>query len=100
MRDRPALVTVRTRAAASTGEIDKDNAMAGNVTVIEHKSRQNARGDARLASRRVSAVLACCLLLASLLALYEVAQLRQPSSSAENPARSIQTVRRFYAGLN
>ena len=84
MRDRPALVTVRTRAAASTGEIDKDNAMAGNVTVIERKSRQNAHGDARSASRRVSTLLACCLLVASLLALYEVAQLRQPSSNAAN----------------
>ena len=100
MRDRPALVTVRTRAAASTGEIDKDNAMAGNVTVIEHKSRQNAHGDARSASRRVSTLLACCLLVASLLALYEVAQLRQPSSNAANSSRSIQTIRSFYAGLD
>ena len=74
--------------------------MAGNVTVIERKSRQNAHGDARSASRRVSTLLACCLLVASLLALYEVAQLRQPSSNAANSSRSIHTIRRFYAGLN
>jgi predicted SnoaL-like aldol condensation-catalyzing enzyme len=95
-----ALAAVRTWAAASTGKLDKDSAMAGNVTVIECSAHQHARQAAHSAGRWVSAVLACCLLLAGLLGLYEVAQLRQASSNAANPSQSIQTIRRYYAGLN
>jgi predicted SnoaL-like aldol condensation-catalyzing enzyme len=95
-----ALAAVRTWAAASTGKLDKDSAMAGNVTVIECSAHQHARQAAHSAGRWVSAVLACCLLLAGLLGLYEVAQMRQASSNAANPSQSIQTIRRYYAGLN
>src|SRR5688500_291227 len=93
-RDWWALAAVRIRAAASTGKLDKDSAMAGDVTVIECKSHQNARRAARSSGRWVSAVLACCLLLAGLLGLYEVAQMRQASSNAANSSQSIQTIRR------
>ena len=66
--------------------------MSASLTVISR--------DRRFTSRRMSTLLVCCLLVASLLALYEVAQLRQPSSNATTPSRSIQTIQRFYAGLN
>lgn len=50
--------------------------------------------------RRLSGLLVLALLLVSLIALYEVAQLPDPSSDASRSSSSIRTIRGFYDGLN
>ncbi len=52
------------------------------------------------AHRQISGLLAVCFLVASLIALYQVAKIPETSSSAAHTSGSIRTIRNFYSGLN
>lgn len=79
-------------------------AIGGKQTVPEsagpqcHRSHTGREGGST--DRRLSSLLVVFLVLVSLIALYEVAQLPDPSSDANRSSSSIRTIRSFYAGLN
>lgn len=75
--------------------------MVVKTTLIRAESRpRSTESGSGSRSRLISGVLAVLFLLASLLALYEVAKTPRPRPSSAQTSNSIQTIRAFYAALN